>query len=103
MLSASTEVPICNRALPAHPVEQSLDHSSSSVSSVSVSSGIDLIISSTCDIEILSDGLNLISPWMTGSRGFNLSSWTFSSNFPSNFEREDSLFPKEMQRYQKHC
>ena len=96
MLSASTEVPICNRALPAHPVEQSLDHSSSSVSSVSVSSGIDLIISSACDIEILSDGLNLI-----GSRGFKLSSWTLSSNFPFNFGDEDWLFPKLIQQCQK--
>lgn len=43
--------------------------------------------SSACDAEIRSDGMNLISPWMTGSKGFKSSSGTLSSKFCSNFDR----------------
>ena len=94
-LSASKKLQTSNGALLAASIRSGFQPSILSFvpSIISVSPVFGLIRSSACDIEILSDGLNLIKPSIIGSKGFKLSSWTLSSNLPFSFEGKDWLFP----------
>jgi hypothetical protein len=53
------------------------------------------IRSSAWRVEIRSDGLNLLRPWITGRRGFKVCSLTLASHLSSTFDRESWPFPDE--------